>query len=69
MRILILRMAYAKRTAGDYALALKLAEKSKNIYAGLRGTEDVEYLNALKHYGLPYLIRGTLNVHSRSSIT
>lgn len=49
---LILRMAYAKRTAGDYALALKLAEKSKNIYAGLRGTEDVEYLNALKHYGV-----------------
>jgi tetratricopeptide (TPR) repeat protein len=49
---LMLRMSDVKKTAGDFKRALKYAMRSKNLYADLKGTEHLAYLNALKHYGV-----------------
>lgn len=49
---LMLRMSDVKKSAGDFKRALKYAMRSKNLYADLKGTEHLAYLNALKHYGV-----------------
>ncbi|NMB29688.1 MAG: tetratricopeptide repeat protein [Clostridiaceae bacterium] len=49
---LMLRMSDVKKSAGDFEQSLKYAMRSKNLYADLKGTEHLAYLNALKHYGV-----------------